>query len=131
VRDGLSTDDDIVYSPISDVMLPLPWFSGRVGILGDAAHACAPHITQGAGMALEDAIVLAECLDGPGSLDEQLRAFEQRRYPRAKFVQDVSNGILAAEMAITAANWNDAVAGMRAHLPEQMAGVDAVLNTPA
>jgi len=131
VRDGLSTDDDIVYSPISDVMLPLPWFSGRVGVLGDAAHACAPHMTQGAGMALEDATVLAECLDGPGSLEEQLRAFEQRRYPRAKLVQDVSHGILAAEMGITAETWNDAVAGMREHLPEQMAGVDALLNAPA
>lgn len=131
VRDALTADDDIVYSPISDVMLPLPWFSGRVGVLGDAAHACAPHITQGAGMALEDATVLAECLDGPGSLDQELRAFEQRRYPRAKLVQDVSHGILAAEMGITAETWNVAVAGMRAHLPEQSAHVDALLNAPA
>ena len=131
VRDALTADDDIVYSPISDVMLPLPWFSGRVGILGDAAHACAPHLTQGAGMALEDATVLAECLDGPGSLDKKLRAFEQRRYPRAKLVQDVSHGILAAEMSITAETWNVAVAGMRAHLPEQSAHVDALLNAPA
>jgi 2-polyprenyl-6-methoxyphenol hydroxylase-like FAD-dependent oxidoreductase len=131
VRDALSSDDDIVYSPISDVMLPLPWFSGRVGILGDAAHACAPHITQGAGMALEDAVVLAECLDGPGDLDERLRTFEQRRYPRARLVQDVSHGILAAEMGITAETWDDTVAAMRAHLPEQMRGVDLALAAPA
>ncbi len=131
VRDGLSADDDIVYSPISDVMLPLPWFVGRVGILGDAAHACAPHLTQGAGMALEDAVVLADCLDGPGSLDERLRRFEQRRYPRAKLVQDVSHGILAAEMGITADTWDATVAGMRAHLPEQMRGVDMLLDAPA
>ena len=61
VREALKPSDDIVYSPISDVLLPLPWFSGRVGILGDAAHACAPHLTQGAGMALEDGLVLADC----------------------------------------------------------------------
>ncbi|GAB2456675.1 Rossmann-fold NAD(P)-binding domain-containing protein [Jatrophihabitans fulvus] len=131
VRDGLTADDDIVYSPISDVMLPLPWFSGRVGVLGDAAHACAPHITQGAGMALEDAVVLAECLDGPGDLDERLRSFEQRRFPRAKLVQDVSHGILEAEMGITAETWADAVAGMRAHLPERMRQVDLALDRPA
>lgn len=131
VRDALRDTDDIVYSPISDVMLPLPWFKGRVGILGDAAHACAPHITQGAGMALEDAVVLAECLDSEGSVDGRLRAFEQRRYPRAKLVQDVSHGILEAEMGINADNWNDAVAGMRAHLPEQSRGVDTLLNAPA
>ncbi|HVU93251.1 MAG TPA: FAD-dependent monooxygenase [Jatrophihabitans sp.] len=131
VRDALRPTDDIVYSPISDVMLPLPWFSGRVGVLGDAAHACAPHITQGAGMALEDAVVLAECLDAPGSLDARLRAFEQRRFPRAKLVQDVSHGILAAEMGLTAETWDAAVAQMRAHLPEQMRGVDALLDAPA
>ena len=131
VRDSLGAADDIVHSTISDVMLPLPWFSGRVGILGDAAHACAPHITQGAGMALEDAVVLAECLDGDGTLDERLRAFEQRRYPRAKLVQDVSHGILDAEMGINADNWHLAVAGMRAHLPEQTRGVDTLLNAPA
>jgi len=131
VRDGLTEHDDIVFSPISDVMLPLPWFSGRIGILGDAAHACAPHITQGAGMALEDAVVLADCLDAPGSLDEKLRLFEARRFPRAKLVQDVSHGILDAEMSITAETWDDTLAAMRAHLPEQMRSVDRLLDAPA
>jgi 2-polyprenyl-6-methoxyphenol hydroxylase-like FAD-dependent oxidoreductase len=131
VRDALRPEDDIVYSPISDVLLPLPWFSGRVGILGDAAHACAPHLTQGAGMALEDGLVLADCLDAGGSLDERLRAFEQRRYPRARLVQDVSQGILQAEMGINAGNYEAAVQGMREHLVEQTHQVEAVLNQPA
>lgn len=131
VRDNLRSAEGIVYSPISDVMLPLPWFSGRVGILGDAAHACAPHMTQGAGMALEDAVVLAECLDAEGPLAQRLRAFEQRRYPRARLVQDVSHGILASEMGINADNWDQAVAGMKAHLAEQMQGVDRLLDAPA
>jgi 2-polyprenyl-6-methoxyphenol hydroxylase-like FAD-dependent oxidoreductase len=131
VRDGLRDDDDYVYSPISDVLLPLPWFRGRVGILGDAAHACAPHLTQGAGMALEDAVVLAESLDGPGPLEERLRAFEARRYPRVRLVQDASHAILAAEMAIDDDNRAAAFAGMREHLPAQSAGLDAALNAPA
>ncbi len=131
VRDGLQDDADYVYSPISDVLLPLPWFRGRVGILGDAAHACAPHLTQGAGMALEDAVVLTDCLDGPGSLDERLRAFEARRYPRVRLVQDVSHGILEAEMAINDDNRAGAFAGMREHLPAQSRGVDEQLNQPA
>jgi len=131
VRDQIIAPKGIVYSPISDVMLPLPWFKGRVGILGDAAHACAPHLTQGAGMALEDAVVLAESLDSPGSLDERLRAFEQRRYPRARLVQDVSHAILDSEMGITADTWRAALDGMRAHLPEQMEGVDRLLDAPA
>jgi 2-polyprenyl-6-methoxyphenol hydroxylase-like FAD-dependent oxidoreductase len=131
VRDALRPEDDIVYSPISDVLLPLPWFSGRVGILGDAAHACAPHLTQGAGMALEDGMVLADCLDAGGSLDDRLRAFEQRRFPRARLVQDVSHGILQAEMSINAGNYDLAIQGMRDHLVEQTHQVEAVLNQPA
>jgi 2-polyprenyl-6-methoxyphenol hydroxylase-like FAD-dependent oxidoreductase len=131
VRDALKPADDIVFSPISDVMLPLPWFSGRIGILGDAAHACAPHLTQGAGMALEDGLVLADCLDSGGPLEDRLRAFEQRRYPRARLVQDVSRGILENEMSINADNYDAAVQGMRDHLVEQTHAVEAILNEPA
>lgn len=131
VRDGLTTSEGIVYSPISDVMLPLPWFSGRVGVLGDAAHACAPHLTQGAGMALEDATVLAECLAATGSIEDRLQAFQQRRYPRARLVQDVSHAILDNEMAITAQTWDAAVEAMRTALPEQSRSVDRLLDAPA
>lgn len=131
VRDAISGPEGIIYSPISDVLLPLPWFRGRVGILGDAAHACAPHLTQGAGMALEDGVVLAEVLDEDGSLDDRLRRYEQRRFPRARFVQDVSRGILQAEMAIDASNYQASFAAARAHLPAQMRGVDEFLNAPA
>jgi 2-polyprenyl-6-methoxyphenol hydroxylase-like FAD-dependent oxidoreductase len=131
VRDALEPTDDIVFSPISDVLLPLPWFSGRIGILGDAAHACAPHLTQGAGMALEDGIVLAETLAGGGSLDDRLRAFEERRFPRARLVQDVSHGILQAEMSINADNYDASVQGMRDHLVEQTHAVEAILKAPA
>src|SRR3954471_21503655 len=132
IRENLKESDDVVYSPLSEVMLPAPWFKGRVLLCGDAAHACTPHITQGAAMALEDAVVLPEELlttDRP--LAARLQSFAERRYPRAKFVQDVSRGILNAEMQITADNIEHAFAHMREELPGQMAGVDAFLNRPA
>jgi 2-polyprenyl-6-methoxyphenol hydroxylase-like FAD-dependent oxidoreductase len=132
IREGLKDSDEVVYSPLSEVMLPAPWFKGRVLLCGDAAHACTPHITQGAAMALEDAVVLPEELlvsDRP--LEGRLASFGERRYPRAKFVQDVSRGILNAEMQITADNIDHAFAHMREELPGQMAGVDAFLNQPA
>jgi 2-polyprenyl-6-methoxyphenol hydroxylase-like FAD-dependent oxidoreductase len=131
VRDGLSSADDLVYSPISDVLLPPPWFRGRIGVLGDAAHACAPHLTQGAGMALEDGTVLAECLDSGGSLEDRLAHFQERRYPRARLVQDVSHAILDTEMSISADTWDAAVEAMRTAMPEQMRGVDRLLDAPA
>ena len=56
---SLTSESDIVYSPIEPLLLPWPWFSERVVIGGDAAHTFAPHLTQGAAMAAEDAFVLA------------------------------------------------------------------------
>lgn len=43
------------------------WHSGRIALLGDAAHAMLPFAAQGAGMAIEDAAVLAHCLGATGS----------------------------------------------------------------
>ena len=131
IRDDIAGPEGIVYSPISDVLLPVPWFKGRVGVLGDAAHACAPHLTQGAGMALEDGVVLAEELTGPGTVEERLRRFELRRYPRARLVQDVSRGILEAEMAVTAENYQYTFDYMRTQMPDQMRSVDQLLDAPA
>jgi 2-polyprenyl-6-methoxyphenol hydroxylase-like FAD-dependent oxidoreductase len=131
IREELSDDADIVYSPLSEVLLPMPWFKNRILVCGDAAHACTPHLTQGAAMALEDAVVLAEELAGDRDLEVALTAFSERRHPRAKFFQDVSRGILNSEMAINAENVEHALAWMREHLPGQMAGVDDFLNQPA
>jgi 2-polyprenyl-6-methoxyphenol hydroxylase-like FAD-dependent oxidoreductase len=131
IRDALGDDAEVVYSPLSEVFLPAPWFRGNLLVCGDAAHACCPHTTQGAAMALEDGVVLAEELMSEGPLGETLRAFSERRYPRARFVQDVSRGILNAEMQITAENIDQAFGHMREALPGQFAGVDEFLSRPA
>jgi len=61
---------------------------GRVALLGDAAHPMRPYLAQGAGMAIEDAQVLAACLgDGLGDVAAQLQAFAQRRWQRNRRVQ--------------------------------------------
>jgi 2-polyprenyl-6-methoxyphenol hydroxylase-like FAD-dependent oxidoreductase len=131
LRDSITGPGGIVYSPLSEIMLPLPWHRGRVVVLGDAAHACAPHITQGAGMALEDAVVLAELLGGDLPVERALSALGERRWPRCKLVQDVSHQILVNEMSVTAETLPAAIRQMRAELPRQSAQVDAVLNQPA
>jgi len=45
----------INYRPLEAILMPKPWYRGRVVLIGDAAHATTPHLASGAGMAIEDA----------------------------------------------------------------------------
>jgi len=75
----------VVYRPLEACIMPDPWHKGRVVLIGDAAHSATPHLGQGAAMAVEDAVVLAEEL-GQGDIPAALRAFMERRFERAKLV---------------------------------------------
>ena len=70
------------------------WTAGRVTLLGDAAHAMVPFFAQGAAQAVEDAVVLAECLrdSNAASAPAALRRYESIRRPRASHVQLMSRG---------------------------------------
>jgi salicylate hydroxylase len=70
------------------------WSDRRVTLLGDAAHAMQPFFAQGAAQALEDAWVLAACLQGAdrGEAPRALQRYEQIRRPRASQVQLMSRG---------------------------------------
>ncbi|MGW2653685.1 FAD-dependent monooxygenase [Streptomyces sp. NPDC001478] len=89
--------EGVVYSRISQVTVEEPWHVGRVVLAGDAAHACTPHIAQGAAMAVEDAQVLAESLDAEQDLATALDVWEARRRPRAMWVQAMSRAVLKQE----------------------------------
>jgi 2-polyprenyl-6-methoxyphenol hydroxylase-like FAD-dependent oxidoreductase len=94
VRDTYITDDaDVVYRPVESLLVPPPWYRGRVVIIGDAAHATSPHVGQGAAMAIEDAIVLAEETTGDRTLEAALASFMDRRYERAKLIWTISRQI--------------------------------------
>lgn len=69
---------------------PLPvWSTGRVALLGDAAHPTTPFLGQGAAIALEDGMVLARAIAAAGSVAEALARYEKARVARA-------NGVLLA-----------------------------------
>jgi salicylate hydroxylase len=63
------------------------WGKGRVTLLGDAAHPMLPYLAQGAAMAIEDAAVLATCLDRNPDVPAALRTYEASRLPRTTRVQ--------------------------------------------
>jgi salicylate hydroxylase/6-hydroxynicotinate 3-monooxygenase len=69
---------------------PLPtWCKGRVVLLGDACHPMMPYMAQGAANALEDAAVLARCLEGagPGEIPRRFAQYEATRKPRTSEIQ--------------------------------------------
>src|SRR5882672_4951266 len=63
------------------------WSKGRVTLLGDAAHPMLQYLAQGAGMALEDSLCLAKCLDDADSVEAAFAAFPLLRYLRTGRVQ--------------------------------------------
>lgn len=68
---------------------PLPfWSAGRVTLLGDACHPMLPFMAQGAGMAIEDAVVLGRCLSGQHSeVSVALQRYESVRKDRTARIQ--------------------------------------------
>lgn len=62
------------------------WVDGRVGLLGDAAHAVLPFLGFGAALGIEDAIVLARCFAQDPDPVAALRMYQAARLPRANAV---------------------------------------------
>jgi 2-polyprenyl-6-methoxyphenol hydroxylase-like FAD-dependent oxidoreductase len=102
IRDRLDGSGHITYRPLETLLLPPPWHRGRVLLIGDAAHATTPHLASGAGLAVEDALVLCELLTAGTSLDETLRRFMRRRFERCRMV--VENSARLGEMEMQRAS---------------------------
>ena len=66
------------------------WGHGMVTLLGDAAHPCTPNLGQGGCMALEDALVLAKCVEREPTLVGALRRYESLRHQRTRHIQERS-----------------------------------------
>jgi 2-polyprenyl-6-methoxyphenol hydroxylase-like FAD-dependent oxidoreductase len=90
VRRVLDEGSLVLYRPMDNLLVPLPWHRGRVVLIGDAVHATTPHLAAGAGMGLEDAIVLAEELDAHVDTERALSSFERRRWERCRMVVENS-----------------------------------------
>lgn len=87
---ALERDEQIHYAAVELLELP-DWRSGRVLLIGDAAHASSPMMGQGGCMAIEDAVVLAELLESWPTVDAALDAYTPRRRPRVDWVQAQSD----------------------------------------
>src|SRR5271165_694152 len=83
---SLERDDQVVCSAMEWMELE-KWHTGRVVLVGDAAHASSPMMGQGGCMAMEDACVLAEELRASATVESALASHVGRRKPRVGWVQ--------------------------------------------
>jgi 2-polyprenyl-6-methoxyphenol hydroxylase-like FAD-dependent oxidoreductase len=89
-RDEIVDPKAIAYRPITSLIMPPPWYRGRVLLIGDAVHTTTPHMAAGAGIAVEDSVVLAELLASGSLLADVLHTFMARRYERCRLVVENS-----------------------------------------
>ncbi|WP_134667564.1 MULTISPECIES: FAD-dependent monooxygenase [unclassified Amycolatopsis] len=82
-----ATDPEaVLHHDVYELVTPLPsYVSGRVALLGDAAHAMQPNLGQGACQALEDAVTLAHALSST-DLDTALTRYDAERRPRSQAI---------------------------------------------
>jgi 2-polyprenyl-6-methoxyphenol hydroxylase-like FAD-dependent oxidoreductase len=99
VRERMRSPDKVIWRPFENTLVPSPWYRGRVVLIGDAAHTMTPHLTAGGGMAIEDAVILAEVLSAVGDLRGRLDEFMQRRFERVRTACDISLQICKLEQA--------------------------------
>lgn len=90
IRAQIGAESHVNYRPLESLLLPAPWFSSRVVLVGDAVHATTPHMAAGAGIGIEDAIVLAEELGRGATVEASLQAFQARRWERCRMVVENS-----------------------------------------
>ena len=90
LRRRLTPDSPVICRPFEWIMVPAPWYKERALLIGDAAHATTAHMGMGGGMALEDAVVLGQCLGAAPMLSHALQQFQERRYQRVRTVVESS-----------------------------------------
>jgi 2-polyprenyl-6-methoxyphenol hydroxylase-like FAD-dependent oxidoreductase len=116
--DRVSSFDDLLVNTVRQVDCRR-WFSGRLVLLGDAAHAMAPNLGAGANTALVDGVVLAEELAAAPSVMDALARYDKRRRPLARRVQKTAAMLqrLCGIEHVTTLRVRDALLAGLAHFP--------------
>lgn len=92
IRESLTEADNpnINFRPLECFDLPGPWYVDKVLLIGDSAHPTTPQLASGAGMGIEDALVLAEIFEKQANVDLAFAEFMQRREHRCRLVTQSS-----------------------------------------
>merc|ERR1712137_529291 len=112
---AFAKEDDYLFDQVESADVAWDWgvyqhapmaswtaLGGRVCLLGDACHATAPFLGQGANMAIQDAVCLARCLSTSAptmSLAEAAKAYEARRRPSCEHIVASSKAMADTNLA--------------------------------
>ena len=91
-------DEAVVYKPLEWLFLEGDWHKWHTVLLGDAVHATTPHLGQGAGMAIEDALVLAEEIERHDTHEAAFIAYRSRRFARCSYIVDRSLALCKGQL---------------------------------
>ncbi|MFE7114742.1 FAD-dependent monooxygenase [Streptomyces sp. NPDC057654] len=97
LRSLVSASESVVRRPILTAFLEGGWNRGSGVVIGDAAHAPAPHMASGAALAIEDGLVLARELGRHETVGAGLQAFVDRRMRRCRTLVETSVVIVGLE----------------------------------
>lgn len=98
LTEQITNDEDVVYKPLEWLFIEGDWHKGRIVLIGDAVHSTTPHLGQGAGMAIEDSIVLADELAAASDIETAFRAFRDRRFERCRYIVESSLAICMGQL---------------------------------
>jgi 2-polyprenyl-6-methoxyphenol hydroxylase-like FAD-dependent oxidoreductase len=88
--DRVARFDDLLVNTVRRVDCRR-WYSGRLVLLGDAAHAMPPNLGAGANSALVDGVALAQRLATASTITEALMNYDQTRRPAARRLQNIAS----------------------------------------
>ena len=85
-----STKDKLLKLSVYDLPPFQTWSNGPVCLVGDAAHAVAPHAGQGASLSMESAMMLAKCIRDVDGIENAFSMYKKLRWDRVKKMNKMS-----------------------------------------
>lgn len=116
VRKLVASAATVIRTDLSDLPILSKWYSGKIVLIGDAAHATTPNLGQGGAQAIEDSYVLAKMIEQYATPEEAFRHYQTVRQEKARRI-------------VRRSRWFGRIAHIKGVLPRQLRNA-AVKYTP-